>query len=212
MRKTLILILALMLCGIALVMGDITNYSRQVGRETSIGTNQSNYVVLRTVTSNDSALTTTTQNWEDVRQLMFPVPPEYSSILLQFYGYGDGTGVGSPANGTFDFKVYMAKKYGSAILVASANDAVVGASQLSHNPGTGVALTTDLANDPNSCWVDTCTVTDTWTTTVSVGGGGGSDGCAVIAFDPLGYSGIYVEITDITSLSAVTVVMTGCGG
>ena len=196
---------------IGALFADISGPPRRLESETSIGTDQYDLSVLRTVTTNDTSLLVTTDNWEDIKAVFIPIPPQFSTVMLQFYAYGDGTGPGSPDGGTFDFAVYVAKRFGNAVAVCSANDAVVGKSQLSTNPMTGAQLND---GDPNSsyCWVDTFTLAETWITAVVDGDNAGADRTATVAFDPLGYSGIYVYITDMSSVTSVSVVMTGCGG
>jgi hypothetical protein len=132
-------------------------------------------------------------------------------VTVSFYGYGDGTGDGSPDGGTFDFAIYAARRFGGAQLVCTQNDATVGSLQLSHNPITGAAFNSGSV-DVDYCWVDTTAVTTDWATGVTEGNDDGANEIATLHFDMLGNRGIYVIVNDITSLSSVTYVISGMGG
>jgi hypothetical protein len=205
--KRLILFL-LLVCLTTLVFADITGNPRRIF-EQSIGTNQHGYDISRTVSTNDTSLAATTKTWDAIDSVFHAIPSSWSNVTISFYAYGDGTGAGSPDNGTFDFAIYTARAYGGAILVCSQNDATIGACQLSHVPNSGVA-----GSLPNTdfCWMDTCSVTDTWPTDVAEGNNGGGDEIAEVCFDPLGSRGIYIIVNDMTNVTSVTYVISGFGG
>lgn len=207
MNRLLYAILTIVIFAAVWVMADITG---NVPRATQdITTNQYGFDIARTVTANDTALAATTKTWSAIGSVFHAVPPEWTNVSISFYAYGDGDGAGSPNNGTFDFAVYVARKYGGATLVCSQNDAVVGACQLSHVPNSGVA-----GSLPNTdfCWVDTTAVTHDWPTGVLEGNDDGADEIASINFDMLGHRGIYIIVNDMTNVTSVTYSITGFGG
>jgi hypothetical protein len=214
MKKLHIAIIWLMVCGSVLV-GALTRPSRPLTGETQIGTNQYGFTISRAVTSNDTVLADDTKDWTDALANFHPLDSRWSNVEVLFYAYGDGDGVGDPDGGTCDFQVFVASEYGGAVAVCTANDAVFGKQQLSHNPNTGVAFWSDVA-DPNYTWMDTCTtttiLTDLWSVGVQQGNEGGADGVTTLQFDTLGAKGIYVLVNDMTNVTSVTYVIRGIGG
>lgn len=194
---------------LAKLYADITGSTPRVSFDVEVGTNQYGYDISRTVTTNDTALAADTKTWSDIGTVFHAVPPEWSNVMISFYAYGDGVGAGSPNNGTFDFSVYVARKFGGAMLVCSQNDATVGACQLSHVPNSGIA-----GSLPNTdfCWVDTTAITNDWPTGVLEGNDDGADEIATLSFDMLGHRGIYIIVNDMTNVTSVTYSITGFGG
>lgn len=204
-----LVIMVAVICNMAIA--DITGNGPRPDYGVNLGTNQYGFDIARTVTTNDTALTNTTKDWGAIGSVFHGLPVEWSNVQISFYAYGDGTGAGSPDGGTFDFSVYVARKYGGAELVCSQNDAVVGALQLSHNPNSGDALD-DGTENANYCWVDTTAISTDWPTGVLEGNDDGADEIATLSFDLLGHRGIYIIVNDMTNVTSVTYSITGFGG
>ena len=160
----------------------------------------------RTVTTNDTALTTDTRAWATIGTLASPIPSEWNTISIGFVGYGDGDGAGAPTSGTFTWKVYVCSQYGGAELVANGTGSI-GTTQLSHWPETGDALSDGAANS-NYCWGDKPVLTQQyWAQTVGVSGE--TDGVGRINFDRLDEYGLYVEVAGLTSVTTLYVYAKG---
>ena len=155
---------------------------------------------VRTVTTSDTALTGSTKTWSSIESLFATLNPAYDHSSINFLCYGDGVGPGDPSSGTFSFKVFTCRQYGSAQLVCS-GDVTVGTLEASHNPQTGQTVT-------DSQWAEgQFTVTDVWK--VSVGASGTTNEMGSLNWYTLNELGFYVEITALTNLSSVTVFYTG---
>ena len=152
------------------------------------------------------------------------IPNTWTLCEVSFYCYGDGTGVGDPNGGEFDFKIYAAKWYGSAKTVYEGY-ASCGELELSVFPATDRAASSaftagDQINsgslDANQSykWVDAIEpngVGDAeWMSDVVVTTG--TDDMGTITFRSRGYWLIWCEITnfpaDVTSINAL---VTGYG-
>lgn len=214
MKKLLIAMMVIAFCG-AILTADLSRPSRPLAGPQAIGTNQTGFEISRTVTANDSALAKNTKDWTDALANFHSINSGASNIEILFYAYGDGTTVGDPDAGTCDFQVYVVSEFGGIQAVCTANDAVFGKQQLSHNPSTGAAFWSGVA-DPNYTWMDTATdttyLTSYWSTGVQQGDENGNDGCATLQFDALGARGIYVLVNDMTNVTSVTYVIRGIGG
>ena len=160
------------------------------------------WVQMRNAAENDVALTASTRAWNTVDTLFYELPLDARIVQISAYGHGNGTAdSGDPAAGSFAYKVYICKKYGSAQLLCTGTWNV-GALELTHNPENGISLNASS----NYKWCESTTPTEYWPGSVTAGGT--SDDIGTISFDPLGYYGIYVEVASIASVSDVTVVMT----
>jgi len=211
MKKLYIAILFLLVCGVVLT-ADITSRSKILSPEGAVGTNQYGYELGRTVTTNDTGLAATTKSWATIGATFHPIPSQWSNITISLIGYGDGTLTGDPDGGSCDIAVYAARNFSGTQAVFTVNDAKVGKQQLSHDPLTGDAYRTSGAVDANHCYVDTATTVSLWPTSVFSADYAGADGQTTFHFDSLGCRGIYVLVTDITSLTSVTYVISGYGG
>jgi hypothetical protein len=210
----LAILLCLLLSGSWLV-ADLSRPSGPLAGETHIGTNHYGFGISRAVTANDTVLAKDTKDWTDALANFHLLDTKYSNVEVLFYAYGDGDSVGDPDGGTCDFQIYTVSEYGGMVAVCTANDAVFGKQQLSHNPSTGTAFWSGVA-DPNYTWMDTCTtttiLTDLWSTGVQQGNEDGADGVTTLQFDTLGSKGIYVLVNDMTNVTSVTYVIRGIGG
>ena len=211
MKKLCIAVLFLLTCGVVLT-ADITRTPRSLSPEGAVGTNQYGYEQGRTVTANDTGLAATTKSWATISSTFHPIPAQWSNVTISVIGYGDGTLVGDPDGGSCDIAVYAARNFSGTQAVFTVNDATVGKQQLSHDPLTGDAYRTSGAVDANHCYVDTATTVSLWPTSVFSADYAGADGQTTFHFDSLGCRGIYVLVTDITSLTSVTYVISGYGG
>ena len=212
MRKTIVIVLVL---AIALWSGAALNKNTHSGAivgDEAGSTIQTGFVLVNTVTADDTALTTSTKYWDSIDGVFIPIRKGWSIVELSVYGYGDGDGVGSPANATFTLDIDACRWDGGAKDVATIAG-TIGAQQMSVVPHTG-AQTRSGAADPNYCWADTGAFSgngEEWIGDVQLSGEGGNDGILTISFDGSGYAGVWVAITDMTgqSVTSVTVVMSG---
>ena len=211
MKRAIFILVALGCLMTMMATADITGRVPGKDRGVAVSTNQFGYDLSRTVTTNDTSLAADTKDWASIGSVFHGVPIEWSNVSISFYAYGDGAGAGSPDGGTFDFAIYVARKYGGAVLVCSQNDATIGKMRLSHNPNSGEALGDGTA-DLNYCWCDTTAVSADWATGVLESNDDGADEQAAINFDLLGARGIYIIINDMTSVTSVTYSITGFGG
>jgi hypothetical protein len=169
-----------------------------------IQTTQEPWWLMRFVATNDTALTKNTRQWTDIKAKAVDIPPSWNSVTIAMYAYGDGSGGGDPNTGTFSWRLYTCRKYGPAQLAAYGTGAI-GEQILSHDPTDGTPLT--LTNEDYK-WAELPVLTSTvWSSDVNVSGA--SDDVGTINFDPLGAWGIYVEITNLTSITNLYVVFTG---
>lgn len=167
---------------------------------------QQEWRFLRTVTSNDSALTTATKAWSTVgaSSIFVPVPDGWTWVAVSAYGYGDGDGAGDPAPGSFNYNI-LGVRYGSSAQVVASGTMAVGGLQISHLPyGSHVAV----AGPTNYKWVEgPPSASDTWLTSISTSGT--TDDIGAVLFATNGISGFTVEVSAIASLTSVTILYTG---
>ena len=159
------------------------------------------------VTADATELAINTSDWNAIDSTFFPINPEWNVVELAFWGYGDGTGVGSPNNATFSFIVYLCRPYSNA-KVAYSGTGRIGAMQMSVNPTTGISFRDGDEADPNNCWTDTIDPNgngDTWISQVTLAEEGGNDSLATLSLDVQGYYGIWVLIKDMTAQSVTRI-------
>lgn len=160
---------------------------------------QSPLYSMRAITTSDTALTSSTRTWSSISSSFYQIKPDWDRVSISFLAYGDGDGAGDPVDGTFDYKVFLCRPYGSAKQACSGS-ATVGTLEASHNPQTQQAVT-------DSKWVELPTVTSTWRVAVTASGAVNDQGNVNIAVT--GEFGIYVEVTSLTNISTLTVFITG---
>lgn len=173
-------------------------------------TRQKPYIVLNTVTADDTALTAATKYWDvldspDTRFLA--IEPTWSRVEIAFYCYGDGTGDGDPNAATFDFKIYAVRPYGCAKTVYQGYGQC-GELELSCSPINGTQYNSGALDANQSYkWVDTIDPNGTgnsgrWMSSVVLSGDAGTDTAgemATVSLDLNGYYGLWCEITNMTS-------------
>lgn len=165
----------------------------------------------RTVTANDTELSTTTRTWNYATSRFFFSPRRWASISISVVGYGDGSGAGDPASGSFNWTLYACRRWGPPEIVGTGTWAI-GAMQVSHNPSTGVAVGTDsrfsTSGNSNYKWGELPVVTTRpWATLVWPSGA--ADHVGQLNFDLLGCWGAYLEITSISNVTSLHVFATG---
>lgn len=209
MRRLLAVILLLSLVGYC--AGTLTKpyYTMQWAGDIAV-TAQYGYIAINSVSANDTAPTTTTKSWATIESVYIPIDPKWSIVELGIYGYGDGSGAGSPNNGTCTILVYACREYGNAKQVYE-GAVTIGAQQMSNNPVTGAVLNSGTVST-DYCWADTVDangVGAVWVSSIVLSGDNGADNVASISFDMNGYWGLYVYVKDISSITTVTVVASG---
>lgn len=169
-------------------------------------TPQYDYVLVRTVDANDTALTGTTKGWTSIYTKFKPIPQAWSSVRISCYADGDGSGVGDPNGGSFAWKLFACKYNGGAQLVAAGTWAI-GEEALTTNPTTGDALTYGVTDPNSSKWGELPVVSnDYWN---SVDAAGTSDDMGELVVDVFGSYGIWMEVTAFTGITNLRFVMTG---
>ena len=209
--KKLLIVLIITVCAVSYGALSLNRHSGAVVG-TADATVQNGYKQIATVLADATDLTTTTSYWDAIDDTFIDIPAHWNIVELSFYGYGDGTGAGTPANTTFSFIVYAARWHGNAKVVYQGTG-VVGAQQMSINPVDGTSLNAGAVNS-SYCWADTLAsagVADVWISDVILAGEGGNDNVATLSFDMNGYVGLWVSITDMTgqSVTSVTCVASG---
>jgi len=160
------------------------------------------------VTADDAATGATTQTWQDTVGDYVQLNPADSTISLSFYAYGDGTGGGSPASGTFDVNVYLVEPYGSWEHVASVS-LTMGTLQLSHDPVTGAAFD---GSDPNYTWAEgtgTDNLNDTSAWPLPVRRSGRTNGIFRLSIDTLGAQALVVRYDNIATVTRIYGIVKG---
>lgn len=167
-------------------------------------TAQSPYAPLRVVTASDTPLSTTTKAWSTIKAVFVAVPKGANCARISCYADGDGSGTGDPNGGSFSYKVMVCERYSSAKLVGTGTWAI-GELALSHNPASGSALTYGVT-DPNATkWGELPVVTtDEWG---GVYANGTSNDVGELKFDLYGSAGLWVEVTSLTGLTNLVIVV-----
>jgi hypothetical protein len=98
-------------------------------------------------------------------------------------------------NETFSYKVYAYRKTNGPATLVCSGAGTLGTQAVLLNPSTGATAT-------NTFWADTLTCTSVWPATVTLSDSG-NNGVARLTFDLLGYSHIYVEITNADGTTGV---------
>jgi hypothetical protein len=162
--------------------------------------------LMREVTVDDTALTTTTNTWTNVESsaVFVPVRRGWTWVQVAAIGYGDGTGAGDPSAGTFNYRILAVRKGCGAQIVCTGAMAV-GGLRLSHAPYGAVAVLSDptsylFVEGPASC-------TDYWSTGSSADGT--TDDIGTVSFATNGIFGFGVEVTAMTGVTSVILIYTG---
>lgn len=161
------------------------------------------------VDANDVALTPLTAYWDAINPDVGDfkrIPASYNYLEIAFVvdGSTDPNFVYDPNDAVeFDFKVWAARWYSSAVLVYQ-GAATTGGLSLSRDPDDRTGATKYDMTDPNMVkWVDTITagtLGDCWepafcdvTTNTNT-----ADGIARLSFDLVGHGCVWVEVNNIT--------------
>lgn len=156
--------------------------------------------------SNDTALTATTKYWDAIKPEngVFKVVPNWSNVLeIAFIVQGDAADanyVSDPCSISFNFNIYAARWFSSAVKVYS-GAAACGELTSSRNPGSEWSELDSSGNDdPNYKYVSGITSTvDNWVTTCTlIDATESNNGLARIKLDFNGYGIVWSEITGIT--------------
>lgn len=220
-KLTLISIVCILaVCGYAL--SPQSNYDMQ-GKIRAY--QQHGWFQVNAATTADTALASDTRYYDSITpasslSTWLMIPPTWTVAEVSFYCYGDGSGDGDPNGGEFDFKIHMARWYGSAKVVYEGY-ATCGELELSVFPCTDRAASPafdmgDQINsgslDPNESykWVDAVEpngVADVWISDVTLSGELGNNDLATVSFRTRGYWLLWCEITnfpaDVTSINCV---------
>lgn len=183
-----------------LCMGVLTNI-----KPTS-GDNRQVWRLMRTVTANDTALTTSTRAWSSVvdSALFVPIPQDWTWVRFAVIAYGDGDGAGDPSAGTFNYRVFAVRYRCSAELVCTGAMAVGGLT-LSHYPYGSQTVLSDptsyrFVEGPPTC-------TDYWSTGAEASGT--TDDLGSVSFATGGSFGFGVEITSMATMTSAIIIYTG---
>ena len=180
------------------------------GNRVSLTTVQRRPIEVASVTADATALAAGTSSWEDMKAAAIRIPAEWRKLSLSFYGYGDGTGAGSPDGATFAWKVYTVDYNCGAQLIGNGTG-VIGKQQMSHNPTTGAELNSGAVS-VNYCWADTIAeVAMKVERDITYSDFAGNDSMAALHFDRYSAVGVLVIITAMTAqgVTSVTCVMNG---
>ena len=142
--------------------------------------------------------------WTTASTTFLRLPVSWRKISLAAYAYGDGDGGGDPNDGWFSAKVYVCRQYSSAQLLAEAERVTIGELQLSHDPTDGDALT---VSNEDFKWAEGSFAFDygrpPWHSL------GNDDGIGIAQFDTVDEYALWVEITNLTNISTLYVLVTG---
>ncbi len=161
---------------------------------------------LRTVTTDDTPLTTSTKAWSTVgdSSIFVPIPRNWTWMAVSAYAYGDGDGTGDPDGGSFTYTILGARNKASAKIVATGT-MTAGSLRMSHLPA---APHTAISTASHYGWIEgppTCT--GYWPSGVAVAGT--TDDQGIVSFSTDGLYGVAVEVTSMTSITNVSIVYTG---
>jgi len=191
--RTKLLTIGLVLAVVALVGGAGLTYP---------AVEQDSWYLMRTVATNDTALTGATRVWTDCKATFMPVHRDWERAFLGFLAYGDGDGAGDPENGTFSYAIYSVRSNGSAQLVANGTCSV-GSLQASHDPVAG-----QLFSLATYKWAERPVMSlDAWRTNVCVSGT--NDDMGNLSWRTYHDFGIYCTISDMVGITSVSVYVSG---
>lgn len=205
--RNLILILGLLLVPATLLYAltmnplNIVENPGRPGVQVDWNTDQDEWHLMRTVTASDTAFTTSTANWNYAVSRFLAISRNWNTVQVGVYATGDGAGGDDPTAGTFSWKIRVVRKWGPMQVVADGTWAI-GGQLLSHDPSTGSLLSGTYAAGELPVISN-----DYWPTTVTASGT--TDEWGTIAFDPLGAWGIFVEVTSLSDLTTLYIVIVG---
>lgn len=171
-------------------------------------TPQEPWYLVRSVDSNDAALTGVTKSWDSAVQVLRVMRP-WNTVTLSFLAYGDGGGdpnaPGDPNEGGFNYDVFACREHGSMEKVCSGSVSISDI-EASCMPDSGVVLA-----DPNHYkWAEgsaSLVTSQSWD--AAVGCTTVADEIGKISWDPLGAPYLYVRVYGITAITKVYVLVTG---
>lgn len=168
--------------------------------------NQTPWRLLRTVTTDDTPLTTSTKVWSTVKDSsrFVQIPRDWTWVAISAYAYGDGDGVGDPDGGSFTYTVLGARDGASAKTIATGT-MTAGSLRLSQLP---VAPHTAISSTTNYGWIEgppTCT--SYWPSGVRTAGT--TDDQGIVSFSTDGLMGFAVEVSSMSSVTNVSIIYTG---
>jgi hypothetical protein len=149
----------------------------------------------KAVTANDTAITTFDFESMPSALLWTPGGKGYDHNFLTFAAFGEGT-----ENGTAKLTIFGRAINGPVIKVAEVT-VTLGTHSVTKNPITKEA-------EDTAKWFDSASITDYWIKTVG-GNTGGSNLISLFGFDVLFLKDFYVEVTDMTNVTEVNVIVTG---
>jgi hypothetical protein len=158
--------------------------------------------LIKTATTNGTALTAATKTWTYAAANFVDLPEEWDAYTIYFYFYRP---TGDPNAGAAVAHIYVADNFCGAVNVIDVN---VQASNvlLSHTPTSGASCT----SDPNRVWADGITLvsgTDYWNARYEIITG--TDVIGKVRFDPYWGKKIGVIFTGIENCTSVTAIMIG---
>jgi len=207
-KTIFMLVVVVMLLGLS--SAQLSDQPQYPGARMSATTVQNSAIHVATVTADASALTSTTSSWTHCKALFTPIPTEWGTISLSFYGFGDGDGVGSPNNATYAYKVFLCDLYGGATLITNGTGAI-GAQQMSHTPDNGTELNSGAVS-ANYTYSDTITEGSVYAERdVTYTDFAAADGQAMMHIKRYSAYGVYVVISSMTAqpVTSITCTMQG---
>lgn len=161
-------------------------------------------ILVRTVTATDSpAIDATTATWTGALSNCHAFPQSCGSIVSLSILALDATD--DPADGAITWKLWLAPKFGPMTLAAYGTWAM-GTLEVSHNPGTGLAIGTDTAlSDADAthyAWGELPVITaDYWI--YALVDSGTSNSVGRLSFNRGNSVGFMFEVTNIASASTI---------
>jgi hypothetical protein len=158
--------------------------------------------LIKTATTSETDLTTTTRTWTYALANFKDLPEEWDSYSIYFYFY---KAAGDPNAGAVVAHIYVADNFCG---VANVIDVNVQASNilLSHTPTSGASCT----SDPNRTWGDAIVLvsgTDYWNAQYEIITG--TDIIGRVRFDPYWGKKVGVIFTGVENCDSVTAIMVG---
>ena len=174
---------------------------------------QTKYALMRTVTANDTALTSKTKYWDAIQSTWYSLPSRLNHAEIAVLAYGDGTGDGDPNAGVCTIAVYAAR-WGCSAVPVFHGKVTIGDLEASCAPDT-LAQYHAGALDVNESYkyaksIDPNSFGDCWPSGVTVSPKtGNADDLGRISFDCTGYYKLWVIVTGKSGWTSLKVLVAG---
>lgn len=207
----------IIICAAIFIIGSYPSMDYDISSKTVATRIRPYEIILNSVIADNTPLDANHSYWDLIKPengIFKKIPPTYNGVEIAFYCYGDGTGDGDPNAASFDFKIWAARWYSSAVLIYQGY-AKCGELELSCDPNGYIQFNSGSL-DPNQSykWVDYIDpngLGDAINGVYKTNNTATENGIARLGLDMRGYWILWAEITNMTS-KPVTKVWCVCSG